>query len=187
MLFSITLAPYAMNLKSEKSIKEYLKSLSDDVIIRYYLDMEFSPFPVLVMEEYTRRFKQKTKDEIIRNIKNQEKIVERKVRELKRFAKKQRLIDEVKIKKSEDFLRDAKKKGHSISDTILRKSGIFGSKIKDRASSGIKEGIKTSRTIGSTTEKNLIILEKLGDLRKAGIISEKEFREKKKKILAKIK
>jgi len=187
MLFSINLASYTMNLKSEKSIKEYLKSLSDDVIIRYYLDVEFSPFPVLVMEEYTRRFKQKTKDEIIKSIKKQEKIVERKIRELQRFAKKQRLIDEVKTKKSEDFLRDAKKKGHSISDTVLRKSGIFGSKIKKRVSSGIKEGIKASRTVVSTSEKNLIILEKLGDLRKAGIISEKEFREKKKAILAKIK
>ncbi len=186
MFFRVGSELYTVDLKSEKSIKEYLKSLSDDDIIKYYLDVEFSPFPVLIIEEYTRRFKQKTKDEIIKNIKQQEKVVERKVRDLRRFAKKQRLIDEVAVKKSEDFLRDAKQKGHSISDSILRKSGIFGSKIKEGASSGVKGGIRVSKAITSTSEKNLIILEKLGELRKSGIISEKEFREKKKKILARI-
>ncbi len=175
-----------MNLKSEKSIREYLKSISDDDIIKYYLDVEFSPFPVLIIEEYTRRFKQKTKDEIIKNIKNQEKVVERKVKDLQRFAKKQRLVDEVAVKKSEEFLRDAKKKGHNISDSILRKSGIFGSRLKEGAASGVKKGIKAGKSIKSTSEKNLLILEKLGELRKSGIITEKEFREKKRKILDKI-
>jgi len=33
-----------MNLKSEKSIKEYLKTLPDDTIIKYYLDVEFTHF-----------------------------------------------------------------------------------------------------------------------------------------------
>ena len=39
-----------MELKSEKSIKEYLKTLPDDTIIKYYLDVEYSPFPVLLIE-----------------------------------------------------------------------------------------------------------------------------------------
>lgn len=186
MFFRVNFELDTMDLKSEKSIKEYLKSLSDDDIIKYYLDVEFSPFPVLIIEEYTRRFKQKTKDEIIKNIKQQEKIIERKIKNLQRFAKRKKLIDDVAFKKSENFLRDAKKKGHSISDSILRKSGIFGSKIKEKTSSGVKVGIKDSRAITSTSEKNLIILEKLGELRKGGTISEKEFREKKKKILARI-
>ena len=57
-----------MEIKSEKSIKEYLEKLPDDTIIKYYLDVEYSPFPFLVIEEYTRRFKRKTKDEIIKEI-----------------------------------------------------------------------------------------------------------------------
>ena len=175
-----------MDLKSEKSIKEYLKSLPDDDIIKYYLDVEFSPFPILIVEEYTRRFKQKTKDEIIKNIKHQEKIVERKIKELERFAKKQKLIDDVTVEKSEKFLKDAKNRGHNISEAIIRKSGIFGSKLKSGTAASVTKGIKAGKSITSVSEKNLIILEKLGDLRKAGIISEKEFREKKKKILAKI-
>ena len=41
-----------MEIKSEKSIKEYLKKLPDDTIIKYYSDVEYSPFPILVIEEY---------------------------------------------------------------------------------------------------------------------------------------
>ena len=38
-----------MELKTEKSIREYLKGLPDDTIIKYYLDVEFTPFPILVI------------------------------------------------------------------------------------------------------------------------------------------
>ena len=175
-----------MDLKSEKSIKEYLKTLPDEILIKYYMDVEFSPFPVLVVEEYTRRFKQKTKDEIIKNIKHQEKIVVRKVKDLQRFAEKQKLIDEVTVEKSEKFLKDVKNRGYNISDAIIKKSGIFGSRLRSGTAAGVTKGIHTGKSIASTSEKNLAILEKLGDLRKAGIISEREFREKKKKILDKI-
>ena len=175
-----------MNIKSEKSIREYLRTISDEDVIKYYLDVEFSPFPILIMEEYTHRFKQKTKDEIIKNIKNQEKIMGKKVRDLQRFAKRQSFIDEVAIKKSEEFLKDAKRKGYSISDSVIKKSGILGLKIRERTERGVKKGMTMGRKITSTSEKNLLILEKLGDLKKSGIITEKEFREKKKKILAKI-
>jgi hypothetical protein len=48
-----------VEIKSEKSIKEYLKKLPDDTIIKYYSDVEYSPFPILVIEEYTKRFKTK--------------------------------------------------------------------------------------------------------------------------------
>ena len=76
-----------MELKSEKSIKEYLKTLSDDIIIKYYLDVEYSPFPILVIEEYTRRFKKKTKDEIIKDLKLQTRLARKKTQELGQIAK----------------------------------------------------------------------------------------------------
>ena len=50
-----------MELKSEESVVAYLKTLPDDTIIRYYLDVEYSPFPVLILREYQRRFKEKSK------------------------------------------------------------------------------------------------------------------------------
>ena len=48
-----------MVLKSEKSFKEYLKKLPDDTIIKYYSDVEYSPFPVILIQEYTRQFSTK--------------------------------------------------------------------------------------------------------------------------------
>ncbi len=58
-----------MVLRSEESFKEYLKKLSDETIIRYYSDVEYSPFPILLIQEYTRRFEQKTKNQILKDLK----------------------------------------------------------------------------------------------------------------------
>jgi len=160
-----------MELKSEKSLKEYLKTLPDDTIIKYYLDVEYSPFPLLVIEEYTRRFKRKTKDQIIKDLKFQTRLVRRKTQELGKMATKNKFVHELTREKSEEIVKQAKKKGYEISESILQKSGMLKSKLKKRTQS---------------KQKNLDLLEKLGALKKAGIITNKEFQEKKKKILSKI-
>jgi hypothetical protein len=160
-----------MELKSEKSIKEYLKELPDDTIIKYYLDVEYSPFPILVIEEYTRRFKRKTKDQIVKDLKLQTRLARKKTQELGRIATKNKFVHELTHEKSEEIIKQAKKKGYEISESILQKSGMLKSKFK------------TSR---QSKQKNLDLLEKLGALKKAGIITTKEFQEKKKKILSKI-
>lgn len=161
----------SMEIKSEKSIKEYLKKLPDDTIIKYYLDVEYSPFPVLVIEEYTRRFKRKTKDQIVKDLKYQTRLAKRKTEELGKMAKKNKLVHDLTSEKSEEIVKQAKKKGYEISETILQKSGMLKSRLKKSTKSG---------------QKNLDLLEKLGALKKAGIITNKEFQEKKKKILSKI-
>lgn len=161
-----------MELKSEKSIKEYLKTLPDDTIIKYYLDVEFTPFPVLVMEEYTRRFKRKTKNEIIKDLKLQTRLAKKKTQELGQMAKKHKLIDEVTMKKSEEIIKQAKKKGYEVSEKLVKKSGKLRSKIQKKP--------------GTSNVKQLELLAKLDGLKKAGIITQKEFMEKKKKILSKI-
>ncbi|NQV40303.1 MAG: hypothetical protein HQ505_07195 [Nitrosopumilus sp.] len=171
-----------MNLKSEKSIKEYLKKLPDDTIIKYYLDVEYSPFPVLVIEEYTRRFKRKTKNEIIKDLKFQSRLAKKKTRELGSMAKKHKIIDDVTRQKSEEIIKHAKKKGYDISEKIAARGSILGSKLKKKTKSAIKSG----KNLKSSPSKNLDLLKKLGDLQKAGIITHKEFQEKKKKILSKI-
>ena len=84
-----------MELKSDKSIREYLKTFSDDQIIKYYLDVEFSPFPVLIIEEYTRRFKHKSKDEIIKKLKYQAKLAKRKSTQLTQMSMRKKLIGDV--------------------------------------------------------------------------------------------
>jgi len=160
-----------MELKSEKSLKEYLKTLPDDTIIKYYLDVEYSPFPLLVIEEYTRRFKRKTKDQIIKDLKFQTRLARRKTQELGKLATKNKFVHELTREKSEEIIKQAKKKGYEISESILQKSGMLKSKLKKSRQS---------------KQKNLDLLEKLGALKKAGIITNKEFQEKKKKILSKI-
>lgn len=169
-----------MELKSEKSIKEYLQKLPDDTIIKYYLDVEYSPFPILVIEEYTRRFKRKTKDEIIKDLKFQTRLAKKKTKELGAMAKRRKLVDDVTREKSEEIIKHAKKKGYDIGERIASKGSKLGSRLK----------MKTKSTIESRTKnksvKDLDLLKKLGDLQKAGIITKKEFDEKKKKILSKI-
>jgi len=175
-----------MELKTEKSIKEYLKTLPDDTIIKYYLDVEFTPFPVLIIEEYTRRFKRKTKDEIIKDLKYHARLAHKKTHELGQMAKKHKLIDDVTRQKSEDIIKQAKKKGYKISEQIVKKSGTLGSKLRKSTKSSVERGIKAGKKLKTHTHKHLELLENLGELKKAGIITNKEFQEKKKKILSKI-
>ncbi len=171
-----------MEIKSEKSIKEYLKTLPDDTIIKYYLDVEFSPFPILVIEEYTRRFKRKTKNEILKDLKFQAHLARRKTRELSNMAKKHTLVNEMTKQKSEEIIRQAKKKGVIIGGKIIKKSSNIGAKLKK----GTKSGIQMGKDFKNPTRKHLELIEKLAELKKAGIITNKEFQEKKKKILSKI-
>ncbi len=171
-----------MVIKSEKSIREYLKTLSDDQIIKYYLDVEFSPFPILIIEEYTRRFKQKTKDEILKKLRYQAELAKRKSSQLKAMAKRQKLIGDVTKQKSEEIIGQARKKGFKISESLQKKGVILQSKMKR----GAQKGIQASKKLKSSPTKDLELLEKLGELKKAGIITNKEFQAKKKKILKKI-
>jgi myosin heavy subunit len=175
-----------MELKSEKSIKEYLKTLPDDTIIKYYLDVEYSPFPILLIEEYTRRFKRKTKDEIIKDLKLQTRLAHKKTRELGEMAKKHKLVDDVTRQKSDEIIKHAKKKGYTISEKIALKGSVLGSRLKKKTKSSIKSGLDAGKKLKTSSHKDLDLLKKLNDLQKAGIITNKEFQEKKKKILSKI-
>jgi hypothetical protein len=98
------------------------------------------------------------------------------------MAKKHKLVDDVTREKSEEIIKQAKKKGYKISEQIASKGSILGSKLKKKTKSTIKSG----RNLKSSSSKDLDLLKKLGDLQKAGIITKKEFEEKKKKILSKI-
>ncbi len=174
-----------MILKSEKSIKEYLQKLPDDTIIKYYLDVEYSPFPILVIEEYTRRFKKKTKNEIIKDLKYQGKLARKKTQELGKMAKKHKLVDDITRQKSDEIIKHAKKKGFEISKVISKKKTDLTSKLRKTTKSGIVKK-RISKTLKSPTQRHLDELQKLGKLKKQGLITAKEFQDAKKKILAKI-
>lgn len=44
-------------LSCEKNIKTYLKSLSDSQLKIFFENLEYTPFPILLIKEYKRRFK----------------------------------------------------------------------------------------------------------------------------------
>ena len=175
-----------MALKSEKSFKEYLKKLSDDTIIKYYSDVEYSPFPVLIIQEYTRRFQQKSKNEILKDLKLQTRLARKKTHEISKMAKKHTLVDDLSQKKSQEIIKQAKRKGYQISEKISDKRHKISSKLKTTAKSKIQKTVNAGKNLKMSKKENLELLENLSKLKDAKIITAKEFQEKKKKILSKI-
>ena len=175
-----------MALKSEASFKEYLKKLSDETIIRYYSDVEYSPFPVLVIQEYTRRFEQKTKTEILKDLKYQTRLAKKKTQEISQMAKNHKLIDDVTKQKSQEIVEQAKRKGFEISEKISGKHQILSSKLKTSAKSKIQKTVNVGKSLKVSKKENLELLENLARLKDAGVITAKEFQEKKKKLLSTI-
>jgi len=175
-----------MVLKSEKSFKEYLKKLPDDTIIKYYSDVEYSPFPVLLIQEYTRRFEQKSKNEIIKDLKYQTRLARKKTQEVSKLAKKHTLIDDVTKQKTQEIIDQAKRKGYGIGEKISNKHHKISSKLKKTAKSRIQKTVNVGRNLKISKKENLELLENLAKLKDAGIITTKEFQEKKKKLLSKI-
>ena len=136
-----------MALKSEKSFKEYLKKLPDDTIIKYYSDVEYSPFPVILIQEYTRRFEQKSKNEIIKDLKFQTRLARKKTQEVSRMAKKHTLINDVTKEKSQEIIDQAKRKGYSISEKISNKRHKISLKLKKTAKSKLQKTVNAGRNL----------------------------------------
>jgi len=137
--------------KSESYFKDYLKNITNEQLVQFYDDVEWTPFPVLVIKEYQNRFKVKNKKEVIEKLKDHAEVAKEKTQELRSLAKSRgsEVTKKIKIK--------GKELTKSISETTLISS-----------------------------EKNLRILEKLGELNKKDIITNKEFIEKKKELLKRI-
>ena len=140
-----------MAKKSESYFKDYLKNITNEQLVQFYDDVEWTPFPVLVIKEYQNRFKVKNKKEVIEKLKDHAEVAKEKTQELRSLAK------------------------------------IRGSKVTKKIKTKGKELTKSiSETTLISSEKNLRILEKLGELNKKGIITNQEFNEKKKELLKRI-
>ena len=140
-----------MENKSEDYFKQYLKNVTNDQLIQFYDDVEWTPFPILVIKEYQNRFNQKNKKEVLE-----------------------------KLKINAEITRDKTKKLHSIAN----RSSKVSKKILNKTEK-LSKSLENKRRLVSS-EKNLVILEKLGELTKKGIITNKEFLDKKKEILKRI-
>ena len=140
-----------MQQKSERYFKEYLEKIPNEQLVQFYNDLEWTPFPVLVLKEYQDRFKPKNKKELLQKLKAHTKIAKEKSLEIRSLAKN----------KSTKTAKELQSKGKKLSKSISEAKFI-------------------------SSEKNLKILEKLADLNKKGIITQKEFLAKKKELLKRI-
>jgi polyhydroxyalkanoate synthesis regulator phasin len=117
----------------------------------------------------------------------------KKVGHIEKLLKKaDRAIDEG-IKKADEILDDAVEFGEmaagqakKASFELRRKAEKESDSIKKKGIAKMNEGILAAKNATSSVEDDLKTLEKLGKLKKSGVLTEKEFQEKKKKILKRI-
>ena len=139
--------------KSEKHLIQYLKSLPDNQIRQFYDAVEWTPYPVLVIKEFQRRF-QPNDDEFV------DKLLE--------------------------SIGEAKEKGQKIGKLAKIRGIKLSKKVKAEAKKTVSKKITKAKRMIRSSDDNLELIKKLGELIKAGVISNKEFQVKKKQLLDKI-
>ena len=142
-----------MNKKSEEFFIKYLKTLPNSHIKHFYNDVEWTPYPVLVIKEFQRRFKPKDAE----------------------------FLD--KLLESVD---DAKKKGQKIGKLAKIRGVKLSQRVKSRAKKTVSKKITKAKRMIRSSDDNVELIKKLGELKKAGIITSKEFQAKKMQLLDKI-
>ena len=142
-----------MNKKSEEFFIKYLKTLPNSHIKQFYNDVEWTPYPVLVIKEFQRRFKPKDAEFL-------DKLVE--------------------------SVDDAKKKGQKIGKLAKIRGIKLSQRVKSRAKKTVSKKITKAKRMIRSSDDNVELIKKLGELKKAGIITNKEFQAKKKQLLDKI-
>ena len=139
--------------KSEKHLIKYLKSLPDNQIKQFYDAVEWTPYPVLVIKEFQRRF-QPNDDEFV------DKLV--------------------------GSIGEAKEKGQKIGKIAKIRGLKLGKQVKTEARKTVSKKITKAKRMIRSSDDNLELIKKLGEIKKAGVISNKEFQTKKKQLLDKI-
>ncbi len=142
-----------MDNKSEKHLIKYLKSLPDNQIKQFYDAVEWTPYPVLVIKEFQRRF-QPNDDEFV------DKLV--------------------------GSIGEAKEKGQKIGKIAKIRGLKLGKQVKTEARKAVSKKITKAKRMIRSSDDNLELIKKLNELKKAGVISNKEFQTKKKQLLDKI-
>ena len=142
-----------MNKKSEEFFIKYLKTLPNSHIKQFYNDVEWTPYPVLVIKEFQRSFKPKAAEFL------------------------------AKLVESVD---DAKKKGQKIGKLAKIRGIKLSQRVKLRAKKTVSKKITKAKRMIRSSNDNVELIKKLGELKKTGIITNKEFQAKKKQLLDKI-
>jgi Short C-terminal domain len=95
--------------------------------------------------------------------------------------------------KLKDTVTDAKATGEALSKVALEKGkeGLaagteLGKKASKRGVESIEKGITSAKKTLTSSDEIITLIERLGKLKDAGLITEKEFQAKKKELLDKI-
>jgi len=95
--------------------------------------------------------------------------------------------------KLKDTVTDAKATGEELSKVALEKGreGLsagaeLGKKVSVKGAARLEKSIKSAKKSLSSSDEMITLIERLGKLRDVGLITEKEFQEKKKELLDKI-
>ena len=139
--------------KSEAHLIKYLKTLPDKHIKQFYDAVEWTPYPILVIKEFQRRFKPN---------------------------------DEEFLEKLLESVDEAKRKGQKIGKLAKIRGLNLSKQVRARAKKTVSKKITKAKRMIRSSEDNVELIRKLGELKKAGIISNKEFQAKKKQLLDKI-
>jgi len=139
--------------KSEEFLIKYLKTLPDKHIKQFYNDVEWTPYPILVIKEFQRRFKPN---------------------------------DEEFLEKLLESVDEAKRKGQKIGKLAKIRGLKLSKQVRAQAKKTVSKKITKAKRMIRSSEDNVELIRKLGELKKAGIISNKEFQAKKKQLLDKI-
>ncbi len=110
-----------------------------------------------------------------------------------KFLKKADSAIQEGIRKADDVLDEAVELGEITAKQASKASKEFSNIAKKESEAlqkksikKINEGIMSAKKMTADPHEDLKMLEKLGKLRKSGILTEKEFQENKKKILSRI-
>ena len=139
--------------KSEDFLIKYLKTLPDKHIKQFYNDVEWTPYPILVIKEFQRRFKPN---------------------------------DEEFLEKLLESVDEAKRKGQKIGKLAKIRGLKLSKRVRAQAKKTVSKKITKAKRMIRSSKDNVELIKKLGELKKAGIISNKEFQAKKKQLLDKI-
>ena len=142
-----------MDNKSEAFLIKYLKSLPDSHIKQFYDAVEWTPYPILVIKEFQRRFKPN---------------------------------DEEFLEKLLESVDEAKRKGQKIGKLAKIRGLNLSKQVRAQAKKTVSKKITKAKRMIRSSEDNVELIKKLGELKKAGIINNKEFQAKKKQLLDRI-
>ena len=139
--------------KSEAHLIKYLKSLPDNQIKQFYNGVEWTPYPVLVIKEFQRRFNPN---------------------------------DDEFVTKLLESVNEAKSKGQKIGRLAKLRGLKIGKRVRTQAKKTVSKKVTKAKRMIRSSQDNVELIKRLGELKKAGIISNKEFQTKKKQLLDKI-